>query len=454
MSKKRNGKRFKRSRKKTIREQELEEVIDFEIELCNEAITPHGGLAPAGRFLDTIGLRKMIDRYLPKPGSNRGFPTWKYIYLLCLMFLGGGRHIEDIREVTSDRGLMKVLNMKNVPSYSTLGDWLRRLGTEGSNGLKDVNKDLFKLLTRKSNIKTKDLTLWLDTTVIESGKYGAAMTYKGYPGYNPHIGVIQEFKYILNYKFRDGNKSPSGGVNDFFKDTESYLPEGYRIGKLIADSAYYNSEIFNHCFDKDIKFCITADKDAAVLGAISTINNWRPYIEKNGNETNREIGETIHTMTKTNKSFRLIVLRKLRDQLSLFNEGVYSYHIVATNLDDPAEEVIYKHNKTGEMEKCLDELKNGFNASYIPTDDFGANDFYFAISILAYNIFILIKYLILPLSWRNKTIATFRWALIELGAKVTFHGRRLFMKIAATVEKFKTYIYIFDRLKQLCRADL
>jgi hypothetical protein len=36
---------------------------------------------------------------------------------------GGGRSLEDVREIKNDKGLRKVLRLKVVPSPDAYGDW-------------------------------------------------------------------------------------------------------------------------------------------------------------------------------------------------------------------------------------------------------------------------------------------------------------------------------------------
>jgi len=41
---------------------------------------------------------------MPEPGSNRGYRAWQYQYIepILLMLIGGGRHIEELREIIND----------------------------------------------------------------------------------------------------------------------------------------------------------------------------------------------------------------------------------------------------------------------------------------------------------------------------------------------------------------
>jgi hypothetical protein len=72
-----------------------------------------------------------------------------------------------------------------------------------------------------------------------------------------------------------------------------------------------------------------------VLGAIRAIpkEEWKPY--KNG-----YIAETVHSMNKTKKAFRLIVIRRPY-QGNMFAEGMdLEYTVIATNRVESAEWVV------------------------------------------------------------------------------------------------------------------
>jgi len=69
-----------------------------------------------------------------------------YVMPLLLMLHGGGRALEDLRELRADVSLQKLLKMKQLPASCTVGDWLRRMGKDrrGLEGLDKVNGHLVK----------------------------------------------------------------------------------------------------------------------------------------------------------------------------------------------------------------------------------------------------------------------------------------------------------------------
>ncbi len=79
-------------------------VFGFKIERTKEELTAHGGMALLAEYNHGIGLRELVDRYLPGPGSNRGFKPSVFVDALVLMLQGGGRSLEDIRELRYEEG--------------------------------------------------------------------------------------------------------------------------------------------------------------------------------------------------------------------------------------------------------------------------------------------------------------------------------------------------------------
>ena len=68
-------------------------------------IAPHAGLALLGEFAVGLGFLDSVEKYLPKPESGAGHKPSEFIFPLILMLNGGGRSLEDPREIKRDEGL-------------------------------------------------------------------------------------------------------------------------------------------------------------------------------------------------------------------------------------------------------------------------------------------------------------------------------------------------------------
>jgi hypothetical protein len=406
-------------------------VLPFKLEITRDLITSHAGLALLGEFAVGIGLNKALDRHMPEPGSGAGYMASEHVFPLVLMLNGGGRSLEDSREIRNDAGLREILPLKRIPSTDATGDWLRRSVINGGlEGLGAVNRRILKHALKKE--KEKVYTLDIDATGIESEKETAKMTYKGHTGYMPIVGHLAENGLIVGDEFREGNASPGARNLEFLKYCERQMPKGKKIKAFRADSAAYQARVINHCQDNGIRYAIGGDLDEAVKKVILTIKDeeWKPY-------QNGFAGETVHCMNETKEAFRLVVIRRpFQSHLFDKEESTERYTVIATNRDESAEEVVEWYNQRGECsENRIKELKIGFGMERMPCGQFEANAVFFRIGVLAYNIGRLFILSTLDESWHRHQVQTLRWKLYGTAGKIVFHGRSVYLKVSRSLQK-------------------
>ena len=433
-----------------------QKLLPIKFERSDDEVTSRSGLVLLDEFIKVFGLKEVVARHMPLPGSNRGFEPWKYIEPLVLMLYGGGRHIEDLRELREDGALMGATQMGEIPSSSAYGDWLVRMGEgQGLVSLHRVIDELTRKVLRRD--EHEQYTLWSDPTIIEADKHEAVMSYQGMKGYRPIVTAFKEMPVVVWHRFRPGNAM--GGALEALKGAYRLLPRGKRIGHAALDSEFYTADVINYLRSEGTTFTIVADKDEAVMGVIGAISEkgWRPYFDKDGVKTDREIGVTVHCMEET-EAFTLVVLRWRNPQRDLFQREEYCYHAIATDLEVEPEEAIVQHqeshpeqacvwryNERGQMENIIKELKVGMGMEQMPSGRFEANAMYFAIGVLGYNLYVAQKYFVIGEGYQRKTIHSLRWSLIQIPGKLIRHAGRLILKIAASVEKFGHYMRMRQR---------
>ncbi len=424
--------------------------LTFEIAGTDEPLIARGGLIIPYEMAQALKLPQVIDQELPLAGSGHSYKPSRFVLPLILMFHGGGKKLEDLRELKGEISLRKLMDMDEMPASCTIGDWLRRMGENerGLTGLGRVNTHVVKKVLKKD--PRTEYTLDHDATIIESEKYEAQYTYKKEKGYQPFLGCLYEPGMILDDEFRDGNVPAGFGALESMKRCDKKMPEGKRIAYYRGDSASYQADVINYCFleDKYGKkklFTITADKDEAVMKAIKAIpaKEWQYY------KDDRQIAETIHTMERTTEAFRLVVQRWPKKQAELFDPEPYCYHVIATNREETTKEVVALHNQRGEVENIFKELKGGFGMEWMPCGETQANAVFFRTGVIAYNLFQAMKLLSLPVWWRTATIATARWRLYQIAARLVYHARRIVLKLATSAEKINLFRQACDRCLQV-----
>ena len=216
------------------------------------------------------------------------------------------------------------------------------------------------------------------------------------------------------------------------------MPKGKRIVAVRADSAAYQAAIFNWCEMTGKLFAIGADQDAAVKAAIAGIpeSDWKTF--RDG-----EIAETIHCMNKTDKAFRLIVLRRPREQDLFEDNGPYRYHAIASNRavktrrrDAMVLQARRRQRKSHQGSE--DRLRHGIHALR------QANATFFAIGVLTYNLYLGFRSIALGKEWERTQVQTVRWRLFQTAGKIVRHGRQTFLKINSAM------LAVFTAIRERC----
>jgi len=427
-----------------------EEMFRFKLERTDEAVTSRSGLALFSGFMEALGVRERIQRYLPKPGSGRGYGAWEYAKALALMLYGGGSRIEDLRELREDRALRAVCGMDVVPSSSAVGDWLRRAADRGGVGaMHRVNRRIGRDILRRDSGEA--YTLIVDPYILEANKYEAQRTYLGVKGYRPVVATLKELGVCIAHEFRAGNDNSAKlrVIRRAFKR----MPKGKRIARVLLDAEYYANDVMEYLDARPVEWAIGADKDQSVMAAIEAIPQeaWGALHDRDGVLTDREVATTVHTTNNGKISFRLMVIRWREPQLELFRDGYY-YHAIATNMDCSDEQVVWAYNERANVENHIKELQHGFALDSVPCGEFEANAMWFAIGVMTYNLWIGQKLLTLPKRLFCITIKTMRWMLVQIAGKLVRHGRAVYFKLATTVEKYNLFTRMKDRCVELACA--
>ena len=428
-------------------------VLNFTVESTDEKLTPRAGEIILGEFFKSIRLDRLCNQYLPKPQSNHGYQPFQIIQPLLLMLHSGGRSLEDIRMIASDKAMREVLGIKRIPTADTIGKWLKRIGLEGIYSLEKINRILLSSYLKHM---TEALVLDIDATVIESHKSIAMPTYKAFPGFTPIVGHLNG-GYVIHSEFRPGNMAPADENLAFVKRCETQLPTGKKLSFLRADSASYQHELFNYCESKGIIYTIGAHLDKPTLESIEKITEWKKIKKEDGkyHHIQEKVAEFLHTMNQTDHAFRIIVVKKQITPILPALEKVFSeeellayanerYSVIATNAPKTmeAEEIVHFYRQRGETsENRIKELKNGFNLKYLPTSHFIANALYFQIGTLAYNLFLMFRQTMQE-SWQKHTIQTIRYKLYHIAGKVIRHARQTILKVN------QEFVSILQRIRQ------
>ena len=429
--------------------------LNYKFERSNDKITPFGGVSLLIPLLEKLGIREYLDKELDHPASNRGKPPSSKIIPVILSMICGGRSFSDIDKLSFDKVLSYISGIEDIPDSSSISRYFSK--TESMLDEIAVNKTISKLGSLNYKIvkdalkreKPSSVTLDQDATYTEVYKRDAKYCYKKFKAYSSMMCFIGESGYCIDEEFREGNVNAQVGILDQLQRVHKYLAScGIEVSNVRNDSAGYQAKVLNYCFDNDLTFFIGGNLDSSVHNGINNIpsDSWKTYNNRHGDESdNEEISEFIHCMNETKESFRMIVVRK---QIESENPTVpellgdkYEYRVIATNSELDAEKVVHFYNLRGVCEYNIKEAKYGFNLKSFPSGNLSGNGLWFKTGILAYNLIMYLKRIIMGGAYKNKEMGSIRYQVISIAAKLVSHGGRKVLKLCCSVEMFKKMEY-------------
>jgi hypothetical protein len=132
-------------------------------------------------------------------------------------------------------------------------------------------------------------------------------------------------------------------------------------------------------------------------------------------------------------------------QLHLFQMGGYSYQLLVTNLWLTPLHLWRFYNQRARAELIIRELKDGYALGKIPTKDFEANEAFFQIVLLAYNLLNWFKRLCAPAHLQRATLQRLRQRLFLVPSQLVRPGGVPTLRLAPS------YPYAADSLDTLRR---
>lgn len=413
----------------------------FKVKKSKFRISSFCGLPLLDHIAHWLGVPQSAEHLTGLKERQRGYSISQLLMSLVLLLTAGGEHLDDIRMLKKDPAIKAFTDLKDIPDATTLGRFLHRFKKRELMFLGGISTGLATRI--QSHVSPDKATLDVDSSVVMAEKEEAKMSYTGERGYNPLLAFLHETKTVLMAEFRPGSAQPGANALRFLKKCLKALPRTIREVFLRSDSAWYQAEVLDHCQKNGVKFTITADRDKAVMQLIASVPEkaWSPFEDQ-------EIAETIHTLNDSEYAYRLIILRRLKEQQDLFSP--YTYGAIITNREEDMTSIVRWHRKRADCENIIKENKNGFALEHMPCGSFDANAAFTHIVVLAYNLVQAMKYLLLPESWRTLTIKNLRFMLLHLGGIVIRHARQTIMNLPEDYPYFDLYESLAYQVRGPC----
>ncbi len=445
-------------------------ILPFVLELAERAdVTARAGLPLVVEAMRAMGLDELAAKGLPKPKRERGFSQAQKLEAIVTLLAAGGDRMEDVRVLSEDKGLEKLLGAP-FPSPDALLDFIGGFHdpkcfearpadkkawvppeSKGLQALDVVNREL---VARGADRRVTQATIDHDGTIIEAHKRDAKIAYEGTRGFQPLVAVWAEQQLVVSDEFRDGNVAGGDDPLTSVKRAFANLPPWVIERRFRADSAAYYTPLLKYLVHEKIGFAISADMTKELRACCTAVapERWALLDTREREQVDlAELEFTPGDWPRNAKPLRYIALRFTLLQGELFDKTGIRYHAVVSNPHDldAAELVRWHRQKAGTIEHVHRVMKDELGAGVLPSARFGANAAWFRINALTLNILTVLKRRALPDRFRDARPKRLRYELFTLPGELVVHQSRLSVRVPVGDQRLQEIVETRGRLLEL-----
>lgn len=319
----------------------------------------------------------------------------------------------------------------------------------------------------QSNDKQKIATLDMDATLIETHKKDALWSYKDFKAYQAFNVWWAEHGMFVHTEFRAGNTAPGFEQKRMLEKSLKSLPEGVETVRLRSDTAGYQFELLNYCElgenerFRRIEFAVGCPVTSAFRKAVAKVpeSAWKPLHRIVNNRkvaTGKEWAEVCYVtdgagVSKKSPIYRYVATRerfveqatlpdielsKKKDEEAPSNRtvdmksGRYRVFGLVSNMDWAGDDLLrWSYLRCGKSEHAHSGLKEDLAGGKLPSSRFGANAAWWWVSVLAFNLNVIMKSQTLDAEWKSKRMKAIRFNIINIPGRILRRSRQWFIRL-------------------------
>lgn len=293
----------------------------------------------------------------------------------------------------------------------------------------------------------------VDSTVLvlygkqEEAEIGYNPIKRGRRSYHPLLCFEGQSKDFWHGELRPGDAHTASGTTELLKACFAKIPAGVRSVIVRADKGFYDHKLVEWLETKRAGFVIVARLTRPIKRKLAHLRYVSP-------SRGIEVAEFRYQPIRWPHPYRYVVVRRPQpeepsEQLTLFTLGKYHYQVLVTNLPLQPLNLWRFYNDRATVELIVRQLKGDYRLGNIPTHHFFANETYFHLLLLAYNLINWFKRLCLPPTLHRATLQTLRHKILLMPAQLRRTDNRPRLILPASGPREAAWKYALQRINKL-----
>ena len=424
----------------------------LKITFGTKSLTHYGGVYLLHRFFSRLRLRKLLTQEARLLQRNNRYSVGEMLLALLYPMILGLERIETTQLLRQNGVFQYLTGLPSYPEATTLRRFLLRVAPGGLPRLRVLHDRLLHRMTVRPQPPSR-LIFDVDSTVLvvygkqEQARIGYNPIKRGRPSYHPLLCFEGQSKDFWHGELRPGDAHTANGTLDLLQACFAKIPAGVRAVIIRADKGFYDHALVEWLEAHQAGFVIVARLTAPIKRKLAHLRYVSP-------SRGIEVAEFRYQPTHWPHPYRFVVVRRPQpeeptEQLTLFQLGRYHYQVLVTNLPVQPLNLWRFYNDRAGVELLIKQLKGDYALGSIPTRHFMANETYFHLLLLAYNLVNWFKRLCLPPDLQNATLQTLRHKILLMPAQLRRVENRPSLTLPASGPREAAWRYALQKIERL-----
>jgi hypothetical protein len=416
------------------------------------SLTHYGGVYILHRFLTRIGFKNALASDLRLIQRNNRYSVGEMLLALWYPILLGLDRIETTQLLRQNGVFQYLTGLPSYPDATSLRRFLLRVAPTILPKLRALHDRFLGRFTVHQGVPAR-LIFDLDSTVLvvygkqEQARIGYNPIKRGRPSYHPLLCFEGQSRDFWHGELRPGDVHTASGAIDLLRACFAKIPKDVRSIIVRADKGFYDRGLVDWLQARKAGFVIVARLTGPIKRRLAHLRYTEP-------SRGVEVAEFRYQPTRWSRACRFVVIRRpqpeeLSEQLTLFKLGRYHYQVLVTNLTLQPLNLWRFYNDRAGIELIIRQLKGDYALGHIPGHHFFANETYFHLLLLAYNLVNWFKRLCLPLEFQTATLHTLREQILLMPAQLVRTGNRSRLNLPASGHRQTAWLHALRAIERL-----